>query len=594
MVYSIFARHIILESCTQGLNMDLSALKRNLKKDISGLPEVSVALLGDTPTQLLAMALKGYGVEEGMQISLYEAEYNQIDFDILNISSELYDFQPRFIIIFQSAQKLAKEFYASDKQARNSFADRHVNKISRYVETINSQLKSHIIYFNFAEYNDGIFGNYGNKIDFSFTYQLRKINYELMHLSGEYKNLYINDVSAMQNRFGQDFVFTPSTYINAGMVFSLDFLPYVAKSTVDIIKSVNGKIKKCLVMDLDNTLWGGIIGDDGMEGIQIGNLGIGEAFTQLQHWAKELKERGIILAVCSKNEEKTAMEPFEKHPEMVLRMDDIAVFVANWNNKADNIRHIQSVLNIGFDSLVFIDDNPAERMIVRENLPEVTVPELPEDPAEYLPFLQRLNLFETVSVTEEDGDRTRQYQEESRRASVKKSFVNEDEFLKSLEMKAVYGPFEKMDIPRIAQLTQRSNQFNLRTVRYTEEDIQRIAGSGDHYTFSFKLADTFGDYGLVSTVIMEKISEKELLINTWLMSCRVLKRGLEQLVLNEITATALAQGFEHIIGEYIPTSKNMMVKDHYVNLGFLPTGEENRWILNVGEYQPRNHFITQS
>lgn len=574
--------------------MDLSVLKRNLKKDISGLPEVSVALLGDTPTQLLALALKGYGVEEAMQIRLYEAEYNQIDFDILNISSELYDFQPRFVIIFQSAQKLAKEFYAGDQQARKSFADEHIDKVTRYIETINSQLNCHIIYCNFAEYNDGIFGNYGNTTRSSFTYQLRKINYELMNLSGAFKNLYINDISALQNRFGQDFIFTPSTYINAGMVFSLDFLPYVARNTVDIIKSINGKIKKCLVMDLDNTLWGGIIGDDGMEGIQIGNLGIGEAFTQLQRWAKELKERGIILAVCSKNEEKTAMEPFEKHPEMVLRMDDIAVFVANWDNKADNIRHIQSVLNIGFDSLVFIDDNPVERKIVRENLPDVTVPELPEDPAEYLLFLQRLNLFETVSVTEEDGDRTRQYQEEAKRASVKKSYVNEDEFLKSLEMKAICGPFEKMDIPRIAQLTQRSNQFNLRTVRYTEEDIQRIAGSGDHYTFSFKLADTFGDYGLVSTVIMEKTGEKELLINTWLMSCRVLKRGLEQLVLNEIAATALEKGFEKVIGEYIPTSKNMMVKDHYANLGFLPSGEDNRWILNVREYQPKNHFITKS
>jgi FkbH-like protein len=344
---------------------------------------------------------------------------------------------------------------------------------------------------------------------------------------------------------------------------------------------------------LDNTLWGGIIGDDGMDGIQIGNLGIGEVFTKLQDWFKQLKQRGIILAVCSKNEEAAAREPFEKHPDMVLRMDDIAVFVANWDNKADNIRYIQSVLNIGFDSMVFLDDNPVERKIVRDHLPEVAVPELPEDAADYLTFLQQLNLFETASVTEEDSDRTRQYQEESKRVSIKKSFVNEDEFLKSLEMTAKCNAFEKLEIPRIAQLSQRSNQFNLRTERYTEEDIYRIVNSAEYFSISFKLADAFGDYGLVSIVILEKKNDQDLFINTWLMSCRVLKRGLEQLVLNEIMEIAEAYNFGRVIGEYLPSQKNQMVKDHYKGLGFDQSDIASQWILNVGTYQKRNHFITK-
>ena len=571
--------------------MDLAALKRNLKKDVSGLPVVSFALLGDTPTQLLSLALKGYGVQEGYNIDLFEAEYNQIDLQILNTSSELYDSNARFVIIFQATEKLILEFYKLDKNARDHFAEDHIAKVAQYIETINSKLKANIIYFNFPEISDNTFGNYSNKVISSFTYQLRKINFELMNLAISYKNFFINDVSALQNKFGRSFAFSPSMYTNAGMVYSLDHLPHVAKNTIDIVKSINGQIKKCLVLDLDNTLWGGIIGDDGLEGIQIGNLGIGETFSKWQQWIKQLQERGIILAVCSKNEESIAMEPFQKHPDMVLKLDDIAVFVANWDNKADNIRHIQSVLNIGFDSIVFVDDNPAERKMVRDNLPEVTVPELPEDPAEYLSFLQHLNLFETASYTDGDGDRTRQYQEESKRAGLKKSFVNEEEFLQSLNMTSKCGPFEKLDIPRIAQLTQRSNQFNLRTIRYTDEDINRITSSENHFTLSFKLEDMFGDYGLVSAIIMEKKNEQDLMIDTWIMSCRVLKRGLEQLVLNEIVAIAKANNFKRMLGEYIPTSKNNMVAGHYTGLGFALTTVPNTWTIDVDTYHEKEHFI---
>jgi FkbH-like protein len=571
--------------------MDLAALKKNLKKDSSHLPKVSVGLLGDSPTQLLAMAFKGYGVEEGFDIGLFEAEYNQIDSCILNVSSELYEIAPRFVVIFQSTEKLLLEFYSLDKSAQKTFAAEHIAKVQGYIDALNSQLKCNIIYANFPEINENTFGNYANKVDFSFTYQLRKMNVELMNLAGEHKNLFINDIAALQNQVGRSFSFSPSLYTTSSMVYSVDFLPMVAKNTLDIIKVIQGKIKKCLILDLDNTLWGGIIGDDGMDGIQIGNLGIGETFTKFQYWIKQLKERGIILAVCSKNEESTAREPFEKHPDMVLSMDDIAVFVANWDNKADNIRHIQSILNIGFDSMVFVDDNPVERKIVRENLPEVTVPELPEDPAFYLTYLQQLNLFDTAAVTDEDGDRTRQYQEESKRVSVKKSFVNEDEFLASLAMTARCNAFEKMEIPRIAQLSQRSNQFNLRTQRYTEEDIQNICNHPDFYTLSFKLADSFGDYGLVSMVILQKKNADELFIDTWLMSCRVLKRGLEQLVLNEMMAIARTNHCTKLVGEYLPTAKNGMVKDHYKNLQFTPGAIEGQWELLVNEYTNRNHFI---
>nr|WP_246200135.1 HAD-IIIC family phosphatase [Maribacter luteus] len=373
------------------------------------------------------------------------------------------------------------------------------------------------------------------------------------------------------------------------MVLSIDILPNVAAKTLDLISTLNGKFKKCVILDLDNTTWGGIIGDDGLENIQIGSLGIGKAFSEFQYWVKKLKNRGIIVAICSKNTESVAKEPFEKHPDMVLHLEDISVFIANWENKADNIRQIQSILNIGFDSMVFLDDNPFERNIVRENIPEICVPELPEDPADYLEFLYGLNLFETVSFSNEDSERTKLYQIEAERAKTAQKFTNEDDFLKNLAMVSTVAPFNKFNTPRIAQLSQRSNQFNLRTVRYSEADIERISKSGDYATFSFTLEDKFGDNGLICAIILQKENEDTLFVDTWFMSCRVLKRGMENFVLNTIVDYAKENGFHTIKGEYIPTAKNPMMKDHYPNLGFDKDG--TFFTLDVNHYQTKSNYI---
>jgi FkbH-like protein len=320
-------------------------------------------------------------------------------------------------------------------------------------------------------------------------------------------------------------------------------------------------------------------------------LGIGKAYTELQYWVKKLKNRGIIIAVCSKNTESIAMEPFEKHPDMVLHLDDIAIFMANWDNKVDNIRKIQSVLNIGFDSMVFLDDNPFERNMVRENLPEITVPELPVDPADYLEYLYTLNLFETISFSSVDTERTKQYQVEAKRARIQTGFTNEDDFLESLNMVSLVEPFNKFNTPRVAQLSQRSNQFNLRTVRYTEPDIKLLTENSGAFTFSFTLEDNFGDNGLISIIILKKEDKDKLFIDTWLMSCRVLKRGMENFILNTIVNSTKSHGFKYLKGEYIPTAKNEMVKDYYKNLGF--TENEGGWLLAVDEYENKKCFITK-
>jgi len=564
-------------------------LKKNLKKDFSNLKPIKLAILGDTATQFLTQSLRGLGYDNSINLDIWEADFNQIERQVFDFSSELYQFKPEIVIIFKSSHKLLGKYNKVKPEQHLLFASNELSEIENIYSNLSNNLDAKIIYYNYTEIDDSVFGNYANKTESSFLFQLRKLNYELMCFSSKKPNLYLCDISSIQNEVGKLVFFQPSIYVSTEMVLSIDVLPKVASKTIALINSLDGKLKKCVILDLDNTTWGGIIGDDGIENIQIGSLGIGKAFSEFQYWIKKLKNRGIIIAVCSKNTESVAKEPFQKHPDMILRLEDISVFKATWDNKADNIRQIQSILNIGFDSMVFLDDNPFERNIVRENIPEICVPELPEDPANYLEYLYALNLFETVSFSNEDTERTKLYQIEAERAKVFQKFTNEDDFLKNLEMLSDIQPFNRFNTPRIAQLSQRSNQFNLRTVRYAEVDIDRISNSKDFVTFTFTLEDKFGDNGLICVIILHKINEKKLFIDTWFMSCRVLKRGMENFVLNTIVHFAKANGFTTIKGEYIPTMKNDIVKDHYLDLGFEKS--ETCFSLEVQNYKDRKNYI---
>ena len=569
--------------------MTFNELKKNLKKDFSDFEPMKLALLGDSATQFLAQAIRGAGYNQQLNITVYDADFDQVDRQILDLSSELYGFQPDIILIFEAGHKLLQKFNKAEAGIRTDFAESQINRIRHLVDTLQNNLKTKVIYFNYAEEDDRIFGNFANKVSSSFIFQQRKLNYLLSEYATQNSSLNICDMSAIQSKMGRELLFSPAIYTTSEMVLSIDALPVVAESVVQMIAVFQGKFKKCVILDLDNLLWGGVIGDDGLDNIQIGGLGVGKAFTEFQYWVKKLQQRGIIVCICSKNTDSIAREPFEKHPDMVLRLKDIAVFVANWENKADNINRIQQILNIGFDSMVFLDDNPFERNMVRQNIPNITVPELPEDPAEYLEYLYTLNLFETTSYSSEDASRTEMYQKESERVVAQASFANENDFLKSLDMLSDVQPFNSFSIPRVAQLSQRSNQFNSRTVRYTEEDIKRITASESYITFSFTLEDKYGDNGLICVIILEEKQPKVLFIDTWLMSCRVLKRGMENFVLNAIVDYACAKGYQAIVGEYLPTAKNALVKDLYADLGF--TQDSAHWRLEIADYQPKECFI---
>jgi FkbH-like protein len=570
--------------------MDFKQIKANLKKDFTGFKKIRVAILADSSTQYLAQAIRGIGYEKKLDIEVWESEYDAIDLTIADGQSELYSFKTDFTFIFLSSHKLKKKFYktGSDK----GFADNTITYLKNITSTISSHVKTNFLVFNFPNELDTVFGNFSGKVNNSFSYQQKKINLELMHWAQADAAISVIDLCGLQARTGIAYI-DSRLYISSDAIFSLDFTIEVANNCVQVIDAFSGNAKKCLILDLDNTLWGGIIGDDGMENIQIGDLGIGKVFTEIQLWAKALKERGIILAVCSKNDEANAREPFEKHPDMILHNDDITVFVANWSNKHDNIKYIQSVLNIGLDSMVFIDDNPFERNMVRTYLPEVTVPELPEDPADYLVYLNTLNLFETNAYTEEDKDRTQLYKAEALRNDASRSYTSETDFLKSLNMTSEVKPFDTFTIPRVAQLTQRSNQFNLRTKRYTEEDIKQISGEHNKYqAFSFTLADKYGSHGLIGVIMLEKRDNKTLFVDAWIMSCRVLKRGMEQFMLNEIMQYANEHKFERITGEYIETKKNGMVKHHYRNLGF--KADNGLWSIDTANFQQKEVYIEKS
>jgi FkbH-like protein len=362
-----------------------------------------------------------------------------------------------------------------------------------------------------------------------------------------------------------------------------------------LLRAVFGRSRKVAVLDLDNTLWGGQVGDVGPGGIHLGQgSGEGESYLAFQRYLKELQRRGILLAVCSKNSEEMARGPFEQREDMVLKLGDFACFVANYESKADNLRTIADRLCLKLDSFVFIDDNPAERAVVRRCLPEVAVPDMPADPASYIDAVARHRFFETTSLTREDSARARYYSAESQRRDLASKATDADGFLKSLDMRMAVGPIDELNLERATQLLNKSNQFNLTTRRYTVAQVREMTKSPEWRTLTFRLADNLGDNGLISVVLLRR-DEDALVIDTWVMSCRVLLRGVEQFARNELATLARKEGCNRILGTYIPTPKNAMVKDHYLKMQFAPAGsdgETTHWVLDLcGDVEPLPHHI---
>jgi FkbH-like protein len=577
-------------------NLDLHLLVSEGKhlQPNADLPEVRVAVCGDAATQQFVPVLKALLRRAGFNGLLYEAPFAGIELEAFDAGSALYRFQPNFIVLLNCTQALSLEYYHRTV-CPSDFQTNVLERMERIWSTIESRTTALILQSNFVLPKERIFGNFDHKVPESLYSLTADLNARLAERARMHAGVVIHDVESIASWVGRREWFDDRFWFMAKTFCALEFLPLVAQNIVRIITASQGRIVKCVVLDLDNTLWGGVIGDDGINGIKLSAHGDGESFYQLQCFLRELSRRGILLAVCSKNDKNNAMAPFLHHPDMVLKLEDIAVFVANWDDKAQNIRSIQKTLNIGFDSMVFLDDNPFERNLVREFLPDVIVPELPDDPADYLATLSALNLFETTSFSSEDARRTELYRAEARSREELASFGSIDGFLESLEMRITVARWDGFHLPRIAQLFQRSNQFNLTTRRLSETQCAAMMEDDTCLPLYAELADRLSDHGLISLVSC-RTKQNELVIEDWVMSCRVLSRGVEQYLMTKVFEHACANGCRRVIGSYLPTAKNGMVRDFYERFGFQKIADHDggaTWALSVAQYQPSPTYIRQ-
>jgi FkbH-like protein len=559
--------------------------------------DVRIALLGTMTTHPVTDLLDLFLYAQGISATFYEADYATIHQEFLDPTSGLHQFQPNFTLILTSWRDLRNRPRLLDsREETQRLVEDEVAQWGALWKIAREQLHSQLIQSNFVCPPWRALGNLETSHPGGLRRFITRLNYELEQAAPS--GVVIHDVDGLAAAAGRWQWSDERFYFQAKLPCAPGHLVDYAHSLAALLFAQLGSARKCLVLDLDNTLWGGVIGDDGIAGIRLGQGNPeGEAFIAFQSYAKALRERGVILAVCSKNDEHIAREVFETHPEMVLKLDDISCFVANWDDKASNLARVARELNIGLNSLVFFDDNPAERSLVRRLRPEVAVPEVPEDPAYFIQTLDRLRLFEAVTVSTEDLARTESYRADSKRHALASSTQDIDEFLRSLEMAARIGPVSAVSLERAVQLISRSNQFNLTTRRYNNTDVLEMSASPGWITRTVSLRDRFGDTGLIS-VLLARIESDTLVIDTWVMSCRVLKRGVERLLRNEVVAAARDRGLRRVLGEYIPTAKNGLVRDHFRSLGFEQTGGgtdgTTQWELRIdNESTPLEHFIRE-
>jgi len=536
--------------------------------------DIKVAVVGSYSIQYFIMALRYLLYCQGINADIYEGNYNGIFYETMDQKSELYCFQPDIVILLpyylDIADNAPKLFATKDDVCQA------VNQVISYYQTIwnnlYSQLNCLILQSNFVLPAVSQLGNLECNYSFSQRSFMQKVNLDLTERHFDFVK--IIDFEMLASEVGKERWFDYTSYFLNKTGFHVDYLGSAVNLFVNIITANRGKLRKCLVLDLDDTIWGGIVGEVGWEGIQIEpSDAIGEAYRFFQKYILDLKNRGVVLAVCSKNEERVAKEPFEKNENMLLRLSDIACFVANWNDKVSNIKLIAQDLNIGLDSMVFFDDNPSERLLVQEYLPEVKVIDVPEDPADYTYVLDKSHAFDWIQITQEDVIRSSSYVGNIAREKLKSNFDSYEEYLLALEMEAETFYADEKCIERFTQLINKTNQFNLRTRRYTEADIRRMMTDKNFCCICVRLKDRFSQYGIVSCVILSKKhleNEKRSVcfIDTWVMSCRVFKRTLEYYVFCQIRSMANAMNCEVIYGEYIPSIKNLIVKNFYEELGF--------------------------
>ena len=580
---------------TNALDETVHRLMASPPEGIATKP-VRLAVLGSSTLTHLLPGIRVAGMRRGIWVDTYENDFGQYWQELSDPDSALHAFKPTAVLLALDAHDLTAGVTAAmdPETAEAALAD-VLERIRATWRLARETLRCPVLHQAALPVHLPLLGNNEHRLMGSRAGFIARLNTRVRAMAEEEGV----DILAVDERAARDGIrawHDPALWHRSKQEVAHGASPMFGDLVGRWLAAKQGRSFKCLVLDLDNTVWGGVIGDDGLEGIQLGQGSpLGEAYAAFQNYARELSRRGVILAVCSKNDEANALEPFEKHPDMVLRRGDIASFVANWSDKAGNIRAIAQELNIGLDSLVFIDDNPFERNLVRQELPMVAVPEVSDDPTDYPIALADAGYFEGLAITDEDRERTSQYQGNKARDALKASATDLPAYLRGLEMQLIWKRFDRIGLQRIVQLINKSNQFNLTTRRYTDEDVIAVMADPDAFGLQLRLLDRFGDNGIIAIVIGRLRPNKDLLIDTWLMSCRVLGRQVEPTTLNLIAQEAGKIGAARLVGEYIPTKKNGMVKDHYAKLGFtvMETSADggSRAVLDLGTFKPAETFI---
>jgi FkbH-like protein len=541
---------------------------------------IRMALLGSCTLTHLIAGIRIGALRRGIWVDIYEGPYGTYRQELQDPSSGLHAFKPDVLLMSLDAHHLVGIGEASVEIA--------LNGINECWQLAKQTLGCTIIQQTILPIFRPILGNNEHRHIQSPMTRANKLNESLRTLADEH-GTHLLAVDTAAARDGITEWHDEGLWHRSKQEIHPRVVDVYGDEVGRLLAAIRGRSYKCLVLDLDNTLWGGVIGDDGLAGIAIGQGSVvGEAHLAFQRYALELSRRGILLAVCSKNDAANALEVFDRHPEMLLRREHISCFVANWDDKASNLRQIARRLNIGTDSLVFADDNPFERNLVRQELPEVAVPELPEDPAGFVACVAAAGYFEALNITNEDQQRLSQYRANAEREQLRESTTDMGGYLQSLRMELHCAPFDPIGLPRIVQLINKTNQYNLRTRRYTDTEVQAVMADPKALHLQFRLLDRFGDNGVIALVIGKLNAERKLVIDTWLMSCRVLGREVEAATLNVVAKRAGEMGATVLLGSFRPTPKNEMVRDHYRKLGFDELGEqdgETRWALPLDRFQ---------
>lgn len=574
------------------------ALKRELLQQ-SNLLAVKLAILGGSTTSEIRSMLELFLLGHGIQPQFYESDYNAFFEDIAFANPELNNFKPDIVFIHTTWHNVSRFPGALEPEsAVDSLLRELTDRFESIWQTISARFGALIIQNNFDLPRLRSLGNLDGSAQFGRIRTLQRLNEHFSRYAETHSRFLINDIHYLCAQVGLKEWFDYSYWYSYRMAVTPIAAAAIAQNVASIIKSTYGRAKKCLVLDLDNTLWGGEIGEAGVQGIVIGrDDASGEAFLAFQRYVKDLRDRGVLLGVCSKNDLRSAMEGFS-HPDTILKLEDFSAFRANWSPKPENIREISTSLNIGLEHIVFVDDNPAERAIVSAQLPEVAVPEVGSDVSSFPEILNNAGYFEPVSIVAEDFQRSDYYSVNVQRDAEQHTHKSYDDFLDSLEMKAESGPFSPLYLDRITQLINKTNQFNLTTKRCTRADVDIMAADASYIALYGRLEDKFGDNGLVSVIVAVRDGGCAW-IDIWLMSCRVLKRDMEYFMFDALVEECIARGIHTIKGAYIPSPKNAMVAELLPSVGFAservePDGRTFWSYLIPAAYARRSRFIRNS